>query len=184
MQIIDVPTLEQVTSENRASLEALKKRLGFVPNLYATFAYSPTALGTYLALQGAPTSLDRRAREVVNLAVSEANRCEYCLAAHTVVARGAGFTDAQILELRRGEAPFDRRLGALARLARQLVVQRGRPDRAVVQAFLDAGWNEANLVDAVMAVGDKIISNYLHGATGIPVDFPAAPALEPTPAAA
>jgi hypothetical protein len=45
---------------------------------------------------------------------------------------------------------------------------------AATDAFLEAGWSQANLVDAIMVVGDKSISNYLHGTTKIPVDFPAA----------
>jgi hypothetical protein len=47
-----------------------------------------------------------------------------------------------------------------------------------VQAFFAAGWTEGNLVDALLAVGDKMVSNFLHGATQIPVDFPPAPALD------
>jgi hypothetical protein len=47
-----------------------------------------------------------------------------------------------------------------------------------VQAFFAAGWTEGNLVDALVVMGDKMVSNFLHGATQIAVDFPPAPALE------
>jgi len=82
-----------------------------------------------------------------------------------------------VLEIRRGGAAFDARLDALAKLVRNLVLERGHPDPARVQAFFAAGWTEANLVDALVVVGDKMVSNFLHGTTQIPVDFPAAPAL-------
>jgi uncharacterized peroxidase-related enzyme len=169
-----VPTRDDVTPDNQAIFDNLKKALGFVPNLYATFAYSPTALGTYLALQNAKSSLKPKEREVINLVVSQVNDCEYCLAAHTALGKMLGFTDAQILEIRRGRASFDPKLDGLVRFVREIAEKRGHASAATTDAFLAAGWSQANLVDAIMVVGDKSISNYLHGATKIPVDFPAA----------
>lgn len=177
MKTITVPTYEQVSPANQSLFDNLKKGLGFVPNLYATFAHSETALASYLALQNAKSSLSPKAREVINLVVSQVNNCAYCLAAHTALGKMVGFTPEQILGIRRGGAAFDARLDALARLARNITVERGHADPALVQAFFAAGWTEANLVDALVVIGDKTISNYLHGATQIPVDFPAAPPL-------
>ena len=76
-----------------------------------------------------------------------------------------------------GVAPFDARLDALARLVRNVALQRGHADDAVLQAFFEAGWNAGNLVDVMVVIGDKTVSNYLHSTTKIPVDFPAAVAL-------
>jgi uncharacterized peroxidase-related enzyme len=177
MTAVAFPTYEQVSPDNQALFDGLKKALGFVPNLYATFAHSDDALGTYLALQSAKSSLSIKAREVVNLVVSQVNGCQYCLAAHTALGKTVGFTAAQILEIRRGAAAFDLRLDALAKLVRSIAQERGHADPALVQAFFGAGWTEANLVDAIVVIGDKTVSNYLHGTTRIPVDFPAAPPL-------
>ena len=178
MSLINVPTRDEVSADNQAMFDNLKKQLTFVPNLYATFAHSATALGTYLALQGAKSSLNSKQREVVNLVVSQVNDCEYCLAAHTAVGKMVGFTPAQILEIRTGRASFDPKLDALARFVREVAQTRGHVAEASTVAFLEAGWTKGNLVDAIMAVGDKIISNYLHSVTHIPVDFPAAPKLD------
>jgi AhpD family alkylhydroperoxidase len=177
MKTIKVPAYDQVGPANQAIFDQLEKGLSFVPNLYATFAHSETALGTYLALQNAKSSLSAKEREVINLGVSQVNQCEYCLAAHTALGKMVGFTDEQIMEIRKGTASFDRRLDALAKLVKNIAVERGHANPALVQAFFDAGWTEANLVDAIVVIGDKIISNYLHGTTKVPVDFPAAPAL-------
>jgi uncharacterized peroxidase-related enzyme len=174
MTAFSVPTRDDVTPENQALFDNLKKALGFVPNLYATFAYSPTALGTYLALQNAKSSLKPKEREAINLVVSQVNDCEYCLAAHTALGKMLGFTDAQILEIRRGRASFDPKLDGLVRFVREVAEKRGHVSATTTDAFLAAGWSQANLVDAIMVVGDKTISNYLHGTTKIPVDFPAA----------
>jgi len=177
MKTITVPTYEQASPANQALMDNLKKALTFVPNLYATFTYSETALGTYLTLQNAKSSLSAKAREVINLAVSQVNSCRYCLAAHTLVGKMVGFTEEQVLEIRRGTASFDTRLDALARLVKNVAINRGHADKAILQAFFDAGWNEGNLIDVMVVIGDKTISNYLHSTTEIPVDFPAAPEL-------
>lgn len=177
MSSIKVPTRETVTPANQAIFDQLQKSLKFVPNLFATFALSETALGTYLSLQNAKSSLSAKEREVVNLVVSQVNSCAYCLAAHTMLGKMVGFTDAQIIEIRQARVPFDARLDALAHFTQTVALNRGHIGEAATKAFLDAGWTEGNLVDVIMAIGDKIISNYLHSVTEIPVDFPAAPAL-------
>jgi len=177
MTTIQVPTRDHVSPANQAIFDKLQKSLGFVPNLYATFALSEHALGNYLALQNAKSSITGKAREVVNLVVSQVNGCEYCLAAHTALGAMVGFTPEQILEIRRGTASFDPKLDALARLVRNIAVERGHADPALRDAFFAAGWTQENLVDTLVVIGDKVISNYLHATTQIPVDFPAAPKL-------
>ncbi|MEM5460679.1 hypothetical protein VSR69_38515 [Paraburkholderia phytofirmans] len=79
--IINVPTRKEVSVSNGAIFDNLKKNLGTVPNLYATFALSESALATYLALQNAKSSVSGKARDVVNLLVSQVNECEECIAA-------------------------------------------------------------------------------------------------------
>lgn len=177
MTLITVPTRDQVSAPNQALFDTLHKRLGKVPNLYATLALSEHALGSYLAFQNAPSSITGKAREVVNLVVSQVNRCDYCLAAHTLIGGMVGFTPEQILEVRRGRASFDARLDALAQLVRAVAIERGHVDPAQVQQFFHAGWTQENLVDVIVAIGDKTVTNYLHAMTQVPVDFPAAPAL-------
>ena len=177
MSKITVPTREQVTPANQAIFDNLKKGLGMVPNLYATFALSENALASYLALQDAKSSIKGKAREVVNLVVSQVNHCEYCLAAHTMLGGMVGFKPEEILELRRGSASFDAKFDALAKLVHDITVHRGHVDAARLDAFFSAGWTQENLIDVIVVVGDKTISNYLHATTQVPVDFPPAPAL-------
>ena len=178
MSNINVPTREEVSSSNQAIFDNLKKGLGMVPNLYATFAHSETALATYLALQNAKSSISGKAREVVNLVVSQVNQCEYCLAAHTMLGKMNGFSEEQILEIRRGQASFDAKFDALARLTKGITQSRGHVEPSLVEAFFAAGWTKENLVDTIVVIGDKTVSNYLHSTTRIPVDFPAAPKLD------
>jgi AhpD family alkylhydroperoxidase len=177
MQTVQVPTREQVNATNQAIFDQLRSKLGMVPNLYATLALSQNALANYLAFQNAPSSITGKAREVVNLVVSQVNGCQYCLAAHTVIGGMHGFSAEQIVEIRRGGAAFDAKLDALAKLTKNIVSERGHADPALVKAFLAAGWTEENLVDVIVTIGDKTVTNYLHATTQVPVDFPPAPAI-------
>ena len=178
MANFQVPTRNQVSPANQAIFDNLQKGLGFVPNLYASFAHNETALSDYLTLQNRKSTLKAKEREVINLAVSQVNDCAYCLAAHTALGKMNGFTDAQILELRAGHASFDNKLNALANFTRNITINRGKPSAEAKAQLLAAGYTEANVIDILVVIGDKIITNFLHGTTEVPVDFPAAPALE------
>lgn len=178
MSTFNVPSREEVSEKNQVIFDNLEKAVGFVPNLYATYAYSENALENYLNLSNAKTSLTAKQKEVVNLAVSQVNNCTYCLSAHTAIGKMNGFSDNEILELRAGVASFDSKLDALAGLAKNLTENRGGTDTAVVEKFFNQGWTKENLVDTIVLVGDKTISNYLHKTTNVPVDFPAVQPLE------
>lgn len=178
MSTFNVPTRDQVSENNQAIFDNLNKALGFVPNLYATYANSDTALENYLNFANAKTSLSAKEKEAVNLAVSEVNQCVYCLSAHTAIGKMNGFSEDQILELRAGQASFDNKLDALARLARNITENRGNTDAAVLENYFNAGYSKGNLIDTISLVGDKTISNYVHSTTQVPVDFPVAQPLE------
>lgn len=169
-----VPTRQEVSESNQAIFDNLQKGLGFVPNLYAYYAKNETALGDYLALQNRKSTLKAKEREVINLVTSQINGCRYCQSAHTVLGKMNGFTDEQIIELRKGSASFDTKLNALVKFTASVVENRGHASEESKEAFFAAGYTEANLIDVVIVVGDKIISNYIHNLTGFAIDFPVA----------
>jgi uncharacterized peroxidase-related enzyme len=173
-QTFRVPTREEVSASNQGIFDNLKKGLGFVPNLYAYFAKNETALGDYLTLQNRKSTLKAKEREVINLVTSQVNGCRYCQSAHTALGKMNGFTDEQIMELRKGSASFDSKLHALAQFTESVVENKGRATEESKEAFFAAGYTEANMIDVVIVVGDKIISNYLHALTGLEIDFPLA----------
>lgn len=177
MKQFTVPTRNEVAPANQEIFDNLNKALGFVPNLYATIGLSSNGLGRYLAYQNAKTSLSNKEKEAVNLIVSQINGCIYCQSAHTVIGKMNGFTDDQILDIRRGTAA-DAKLNALVQLAAAITKNKGRADAAVVDAFFAAGYTNEHLVDLVLQVSEKIAMNYLHNLTQVPVDFPVAPSLE------
>ncbi len=167
-----VPTRTEVSAANQAIFDKLQKGIGFVPNLYAYFAKNETALADYLAFQNRKSTLSAKEKEIVNLATSQINGCRYCLAAHTAIAKKIGFTDQQIHDIRQGMAPFNSKFDALAKLTASIVKNKGKAEMDIVEAFFEAGYTEANLVDLIIAIGDKSISNYLHNLTELEIDFP------------
>lgn len=176
MTNFSVPARHEVSANNQTHFDNLNKALGFVPNLYATIAYSDHALGKYLAFQGGKTSLSNREKEAVNLVVSQVNECNYCQAAHTVLGKMNGFTDEQILDLRAGESA-DLKLNALVNFAKEITLQKGKVSEGSKNNFFNAGYSKESMVDVIMQVSDKIAMNYLHNLTNVPVDFPETVAL-------
>ena len=170
-----VPSRDEVSDGNKAIFDHMQKAFGKVPNLYATFAYNDTALADYLALQNRKSTLSAKEREIINLVVSQINDCKYCVPAHTAISKMHGFTDDEILQIRRAQINFNEKYAALATFVKETAVNKGRPSENTLDAFFEAGYNKANLVDVMIVIGDKIMSNYLHNIIQIPVDWPAVP---------
>lgn len=178
MKNFTVPTREDVSANNQAIFDDLKSALGFVPNLYAYYAKNETALGDYLALQNRKSTLKAKEREIINLVVSQVNDCRYCQSAHTVLGGMNGFSEEQILEIRGGSAAFDNKLNALAQFTKEVAENKGKASQKAKDAFFAEGYSEANLIDVIIVIGDKTISNYIHNLTDFAIDFPIATELK------
>jgi uncharacterized peroxidase-related enzyme len=178
MKKFEVPKREQLSSANQAIFDSLKEKMGFVPNIYAAYALSENGLGRYLAFSNGKTSLSTKEKEAVNLVVSQVNGCRYCQAVHTAIGKMNGFSDDQIIELRKGHSTFNSKLDALVKLAGEIVENRGAVNEDTLDNFYDEGYTDEHLVDLIIAVGEKTITNYLHKITNVPIDFPEAPVLE------
>ena len=178
MKKFEVPSRENVSANNQAIFDQLKGGLGFVPNLYASFAHNETALADYLAFQNRNSTLRVKEKEIINLVVSQVNECEYCLGAHRALGKMNGFTDEQILEIRRADISFNSQFNALAKFVHETMVKRGKPSESAKEALFAAGYTEANLIDILILIGDKVVSNFLHGVTQVPLDFEPALPLE------
>jgi len=177
MENFTVPTREEVSENNQAIFDQLQKGIGMVPNLLAYMAKNETALGDVLALQNRKSTLRSKEREMIKLVASQINGCRYCQSAHSAVGKMLGFTDEQIIEIRQGSASFDTKLDALAKFAASLVTNRGNASQETKNAFFAAGYNEANMIDVVMVIGDMAITNSMHRLAGFDIDFPLAPEL-------
>lgn len=145
-------------------------------NIFRSMAASPAALSMYLAMGKAleQGSLTPREREVIQLAVGEANQCNYCVSAHTVIGKGAGLSEAQTVEARRGRMA-DEKLNALARFALAIHEKRGFVSDADVSEFRAAGYGDAHIAETVAVYALATFTNYFNHVNDTAVDFPAVP---------
>jgi uncharacterized peroxidase-related enzyme len=171
---------ESATGKVKDLLAAVNARLGLVPNMMRAMANAPAVLEGYLNLSTAigKGKLSAQVREQLALAVSEANVCDYCVAAHSTIGKTIGLTADQIRDSRLGTA-VDPRTDALIRFARKLVDSRGQVSDADVQDVRDAGFDDAAIAEVVANVALSIFTNYFNTVSGTDIDFPRAPALQP-----
>ncbi len=160
-------------------LQTLQRKLGRVPNLYATIAHSPSALRSVLAWDGALSqggTLSRREQEQVNLHVSELNGCGYCVSAHSVVGRSAGLSEQDIEAARTGTGANTRENAILA-LARRVVRTGGHGAGGELARAREAGLTDAEVVDVLAAVTLRSFTNAVALVAQTELDWPEAPAL-------
>jgi len=172
----NVPTKNEVSEANQQIFDSLHNTLGFVPNLYATIAYSDNGLSRYLNYQNAKTSLSSKEKEAINLIVSEINGCVYCQSAHCVIGKMNGFDDSQLFDIRNGKSE-NAKLHALVKLAAEATENKGNVSDSTIDEFFAQGYTKENLVDVILQISDKIVMNYLYNLTKIPIDFPLASSL-------
>lgn len=173
----EVPTREQMSENNLPVYDAIVKGVGFMPNLFATLGLSDNGLNRYITLQNGSSLLSNKEKEAINLVVSEVNNCNYCRSAHTAISKMNGFTDAEALEIRSGKASFDKKLNALIKLSEDITRTRGKISLKYLDLFLNEGYGKDHLIDVIIQIGEKTITNYLHNITQIPIDFPEVPQL-------
>lgn len=167
-------------------LARVKQQAGRIPNLYARMANVPGLLGTYLhgqkALQ-AGSGWSPAELQTVLLTISRLNGCTYCVAAHSTLADMAKVPDEITEALREGKPLPDARLQALAVFTTAMLKRRGLPTGAQIDAFLAAGFAETDILEVVLAIAMKTISNYTNHLFHTPLDEPFAyRAWEDTPA--
>lgn len=176
-----IPTIDptQATGPLATLFSAVKAKLGVVPNLMRTFAQSPAALEAYLGFSGilAKGVLPAAVREQLALAIGEANECEYCLSAHTLLGTGAGLSPDAILAARRGGA-VDAKVSALLQFARAVVEARGKVSDNQLALVRAVGATDAEIVEVVANVALNVLTNYMNNVAQTVVDFPRARPLE------
>lgn len=178
MERITPINLQAAQGRVKELLDAVKAKLGIVPNMARSMAVSPPVLDAYLGFIGALGRgvLPARVREQLALDVGEANHCDYCVSAHSVLAKGAGLTERDVLDSRRG-ASADPKDDALLHFARTVLEKRGVIDDADIAPVRKAGYGDAEIAEVVAHVGLNVFTNYFNNVAGTPIDFPRAPAL-------
>ena len=167
-------TISDAPIKAQPLLEAVKKQLGVVPNLFRVVSNSPAALEGYLGLSAAlgKGSLPVATRERIALAVAEINSCTYCLSAHSYLGKNlAKLDDAEILANRKGHSN-DPKANAAVHFAAQVTKARGHVSDDDLRAVKLAGYDDAQVVEIVLHVAANTFTNYLNEVAKTVVDFP------------
>lgn len=161
-------------------LTQIHKAFGATPNMFKAVANSPAALksmwGSFGAL-GAGT-LGAKLGEQIAVAIANRNRCEYCLAAHTVLGKGAGASAEDMAAAQVGRSA-DPKTAVALRFALKVVSERAQVTQADVAALSAAGFTDEHVVEIMAHIALNLFTNYVNVAFNVPVDFPKV-ALQPT----
>lgn len=167
-----VHTAATAPAESAAILTATKAAWGFVPNLHAKLAEAPIALQGYNTLFDlfGKSSFSPAEQQVVYLTANVFHECEYCTSGHSYLAKAAGLDAATVTALREGGALPDAKQQALHAFTLAVITQRGRVDAAAVDAFIAAGFSRGQVLEILVAIAAKTISNYANHIAGTPLD--------------
>jgi uncharacterized peroxidase-related enzyme len=170
-----IPAIDPATAAGNVKklLDGVERGLGVLPKMFRVAAQSPAALEALTGLFGAVSKgrLDGKTREAVALTVSEIDRCDYCLSAHSLLGKGAGLSDADLDKARTATAD-DPRLSATLRFARSITEKRGHVEEQDLVEVRRAGLSDAEVIEVVANVALTTFTNYLNEVAKTEIDFP------------
>ncbi|WP_151637439.1 carboxymuconolactone decarboxylase family protein [Noviherbaspirillum aerium] len=166
--------IEHVPDASQQTLKQIHAAFGATPNMFRTVANSPAALksmwGAFGALGGG--AIDPKLGEQIAVAIANRNRCEYCLAAHTMLGKKAGASAEEMAAAQAGRAAEPKTAAALA-FALKVVNERAQVSAADISALREAGFNDEHIVEIMAHVALNLFTNYVNVAFDVPLDFPA-----------
>lgn len=167
-------TPEAAPADSKAMLEQTKKGIGMIPNLLAVMAESPQMLKAYKVMGElfSTASLNKTECHVVWLTINTLNECHYCVPAHRMLALKDSVPIEVVDAVCNDDTLEDAKLEALRLFTKEMVLERGQADEATVEAFIAAGYTKANILDVILGISHKILSNYTNAMAKTEIDAP------------
>jgi uncharacterized peroxidase-related enzyme len=158
--------------EAQPGLATTMKNFGMIPNLERVMATAPALLKGYSSLWDLfdETSLTPIERQVVYQVANFENECTYCVPWHSWLSEEADMSQSDIEALRAGRSLTNPRLEALRAFTQAVVVNRGHVDSGTMDAFFDAGYCEQQVLEVVLGIAVKVMSNYTNAMAGTPLE--------------
>lgn len=172
MTAFTIHTVDTAPEDSKAMLEGAKKQMGMVPNLFGVLAESPSTLQAYQQLHQAflDTSFNPEELTVVWQTINVEHECGYCVPAHTGIAHSMKVDPALTEALRNKEAMPNAKLQALQDATLSIVRNRGNISEAELAAFYAAGYGQQQVLEIILGLSQKVISNYTNHVAKTPVD--------------
>ncbi len=165
--------IEKAEGKTKEVLEKIKAKSGRVPNIFKTMAHAPSAVEMYLGMNGALAGcvLSPKLREKIALAVAEDNHCDYCLAAHSAIGKGAGLSPEEIQKAREGVAA-DPKENAIVQFAKKISSNRGNVTDQELVGVRKAGVTDQEMIETLAVVSLNLFTNYFNHVADPAIDFP------------
>ena len=172
MTAFTIHTVDTAPEGSKAMLEGAKKQMGMVPNLFGVLAESPSTLQAYQQLHQAflDTSFNPEELTVVWQTINVEHECGYCVPAHTGIAHSMKVDPALTEALRNKEAMPNAKLQALQDATLSIVRNRGNISEEELAAFYAAGYGQQQVLEIILGLSQKVISNYTNHVAKTPVD--------------
>jgi AhpD family alkylhydroperoxidase len=153
--------------------QAVKQKLGLIPNMVKAMGHSETALRSYLDLSASVSTgkLRPSIREKIALLVAEQNECDYCVRAHTAIGGLMKIPANELSAARRGESE-DNKEQALLQLTGAILEGRGAVSEAAYATAQTAGVTTEEATELVAHIALNIFTNYFNRFAQTPIDFP------------
>jgi uncharacterized peroxidase-related enzyme len=179
MSRLSIPALDDVPEASKPILDAVRKQLGVVPNMYRLIAQSPATLQGFTSANAALSkTLDVKTRERIALAVAQVDGCDYCLSAHTYLGLNLARISPEEIALNRKSESGDPKANAAVSFAGKVVRERGHITAADVKAVRDAGFSDGQIVEILAVTAENIFTNLLNVVAETDIDFPVVHAAE------
>lgn len=168
-------TLHDQNSASEAAkplLEKSNKAFGLVPGLHAVMAEYPELLDGYQVLHGLflNSSFDADEKTVVWQTINVEHACHYCVPAHSGIAKLMKVSD-EVNNALRDETPLPTpKLEALRDFTLAMVRQRGELEAKQLDDFYAAGYTQRNVLEVILGLSQKVMSNYTNHIAQTPVD--------------
>ena len=172
MSELTIHTLESAPQASRQLLQSAEQQLGFIPNLYAIMAESPSTLEAYQTLSTLfnKTAFTVIEQQLILLSISRARNCCYCLAAHGTVAKLHKIPQEIISAVYYKQPLKDSRLEALRTFTYTVLKTEGWVEQTALQEFYQAGYQKQHVLEVILGISLKTLSNYINHMNDTPID--------------
>ncbi|NBC82880.1 MAG: carboxymuconolactone decarboxylase family protein [Bacteroidetes bacterium] len=172
MTTFKIHNTETAPAASKEVLEGVQKQNGFIPNLYGLMANSPQMVKAYSEMGKlfGNTSFSSIEQQVIWLTVSRANSCHYCVSIHSMVAKKMKVDQETIQAIRNDKPTQDTKLEALRKFTKSMVEKQGWASEEDINAFLEAGYSKEQIMEVIVGIAQKTLSNYLNHIAQTPID--------------
>ena len=173
---IQLLNINEASEQSKELLSQVQQKFGSIPNVFKMMANSPAVLQSYLNFSDALAAgkLNHQIAERIALLIAQDNECEYCLSAHSAIARNAGLTGDEILNARQGSSSDEKADAALV-FAMAIADNNGKVEDEDLQNARQAGFSDEELLEIVAAISLNTLTNTLNNFAQTEVDFPKVP---------